>query len=176
MFNRHAFGQRLALLFSALLLAACASYSGSGLQPGAATLPDVLAVMGEPAQRWQDADGSQQLAYPRGPMGFHTYMVLIAPDGRLLRIENRLDPLHFGRLEPGKSDKAAVLRLLGPPDQQSGAYFQARDELVWEYRFCDSWGEASRFDVLFDATTGIVRSSYQRTEDGFQNEPATCSR
>lgn len=102
-------------LFSALLMTSCASYNGRGLLPGVASVSDVLAVMGEPALRWQDADGSLQLAYPRGPMGYHTYMVLFGPDGRLQRIENRLAPKFFNRLEPGKSDREAVLRLFGPP-------------------------------------------------------------
>lgn len=168
--------QRLAVLFAALLLAACASYSGRGLQTGVATLPDVLTVMGEPALRWQDGDGSQQLAFPRGPFGYHTWMVFLGPDGRLQRIENRLDPVHFSRLEPGKSDQAAVLRLFGPPVPQWTAYFAARDELVWEYRFCDNWGEASRFDVLFDATSGIVRTSFQRPEGLFLDRSVSCAR
>ena len=31
--------------------------------------------MGAPAMRWREADGGERLAYPRGPAGFHTYMV-----------------------------------------------------------------------------------------------------
>ncbi len=163
-------------LLVALSLGACAAYDGRGLQPGVAALPDVLAVMGEPALRWQDADGSLQLAYPRGPTGYHTYMVFLGADGRLQRIENRLDPLYFNRLESGTTDQAAVLRLLGPPVPGWEAYFKARDELVWEYRFCNLWGESARFDVLFDGTTGIVRSWYERPESSFQRRRILCSR
>ena len=154
--------QYLLLLACTFLLAACAGYSGRGLQPGVATLPEIVATMGSPALRWKDADGSEQLAYPRGPAGSQTFMVFISPDGRLQRIEAVLDMEHFARIVPGKSDQDAVLRLIGPPVPQWTSYFKARNELVWEWQFCDSWNQLARFDVLFDATTGIVRTSYQR--------------
>jgi hypothetical protein len=155
----------LLLLGMTLLLTVCAGYSGRNLKPGVATVSDVVAVMGEPAMRWSDADGRQQLAYPRGPAGTQTFMAWIGADGRLQRIEGVLDSAHFARIVPGKTDQAAVLRLLGPPQPQWTAYFERRNELVWEWRFCDDWGQTARFDVLFDATSGIVRSSYQRPDD-----------
>ncbi len=152
----------MAIVGSAIFLSACAGYSGSDLKAGMSTLPEVAASMGEPAMRWKDADGREQLAYPRGPEGTQTFMVFMGADGRLERIERVLDNKHFARIEPGKSDKAAVLRLLGPPQPQWTAYFKRRDELVWEWHFCDAWNQSAFFDVLFDATTGIVRSSFQR--------------
>lgn len=155
---------RVAVLSVSMLLSACAGYSGSHLKPGISTLPEVIATMGEPAMRWKDADGSEQLAYPRGPAGTQTFMVFLGADGRLQRIDGVLDMAFFARIEPGKSDKAAVLRLLGPSQPQWTAYFKARDELVWEWRFCDAWNQLARFDVLFDATTGIVRTTYQRPD------------
>ena len=150
---------------SAVFLSACAGYSGSNLKPGLSTLPEVLASMGEPAMRWKNADGREQLAYPRGPEGTQTFMAFIAADGRLEKIEGVLDTAHFARIESGKSDKAAVLRVLGPPQPDWTIYFKARDELVWEWRYCSVWNEASRFDVLFDAATGKVRSTQSRVEN-----------
>ncbi|MEF8713007.1 MAG: hypothetical protein V5B39_05440 [Accumulibacter sp.] len=154
--------QYLLAVLGVSLLSACAGYRGWGLQPGVTTLPEVVATMGTPALRWKNADGSEQLAYPRGPAGTQTFMVFIAPDGRLQQIEAVLDMEHFARIEPGKSDQESVLRLIGPPAPQWTAYFKERDELVWEWQFCDAWNQLARFDVLFDATTGIVRTSYQR--------------
>ena len=175
--------KRLLSITSLLLLSACASYSGRGLNPGEAMLNDVVTVMGEPAMRWQDADGREQLAYPRGPEGLQTFMVFIGPDGRLERIEGVLDSKHFARIRNGQSDQAEVLRLLGPSYPYWTAYFKARDELVWEWRFCNDWNEVAKFDVLFDATTGIVRSTYQRTDidDDFffmwnrRSHPRSCA-
>jgi len=175
--------KRLLLIGCVLLLSACASYSGRGLNPGEATLNDVVTVMGEPAMRWQDADGREQLAYPRGPEGMQTFMAFVGTDGRLERIEGVLDSAHFARIRNGQSDKAEVLRLLGPSYPYWTAYFKARDELVWEWRFCNDWNEVAKFDVLFDATTGIVRSTYQRSDidDDFffmwnsHSHPRSCS-
>ena len=160
---KHTFWARLGLLASALVLAACAGYSGN-LKPGVSTLAEVVASMGVPAMRWKDADGREQLAYPRGPEGTQTFMAFVGADGRLERIEGVLGMAHFARIEPGKSDQAAVLRLLGPSQPQWTAYFKARDELVWEWKFCDSWNQQAFFDVLFDATSGIVRTTYQRPD------------
>ncbi len=114
--------------------------------------------MGPPALRWQDADGSVQLAYPRGPAGFDTYMVRLGPDGRLQSIANVLDERRFARIRAGLT-KDEVLRLIGPPDASRTAYFEARDELAWDWRFRDVFHDAARFIVLFDASAGIVRST-----------------
>jgi hypothetical protein len=150
-------------IFSVLLLVACASYDGRGLKPGENSLEDVLQLMGQPAQRWQNADGTLQLAYPRGPMGFHTYMVSIAKDGKLRQIENVMIEKNFARIQPGMTQNE-VLYILGPSYPYWTVYFEGRDELVWEWRFCDRWNEAARFNVLFDNTKGTVRSTLSLTE------------
>ena len=162
----------IALLASALL-AACASYSGSGLKPGEARLEDVQSLMGVPAMRWQDADGSVQLAYPRGPLGYHTFMVKLGPDGHLQSIANVLEPANFARIRAGMT-KDEVLRVLGPPNYNLTVYFKARDELVWDWRFCSDFGAASRFQVLFDNRLSTVRSAISQTEGG--NVPIGCAR
>jgi len=151
-------------LAAALLLGGCAGYGGHGLQPGVASQEDVLAAMGQPALRWQDPDGRVQLAYPRGPGAPYTFMAFLAPDGRLEKIENVLVQRHFARIVAGKNDQAAVLRTLGPPVPQWTVYFGARNELVWEWPFCDDYNLLARFSVLFDNATGIVRSTQQRQD------------
>ena len=153
----------LMTMLAALLLASCASYSGSGLKPDVARLDDVLRVMGQPGMRWQDGDGSQQLSYPRGPMGVHTFMVRIGADGKLRSIGNVLEPQTFARIRSGMT-QSQVLRLLGPSQPAWSVYFKARDELVWEWRYCDEWNELARFDVLFDGSTETVRSTMSLTE------------
>lgn len=153
----------LSAIMTALLLCACAAYSGSGLKPGVAQLDDVLRVMGQPAMRWQEPDGSLQLAYPRGPMGFHSYMARIGSDGKLQNIENVMDPKAFARIRAGMT-KSQVLRILGPSEPSWTVYFKARDELVWEWRYCNDWNAAARFDVLFDGSRETVRSTMSQTE------------
>ena len=154
---------RLALLLLTSLLTACASYSGAGLRPGEARLDDVLRLMGEPALRWQDPDGSMQLAYPRGPAGIHTYMVRLGPDGRLQSNENVLNETEFARIRPGMTQEQ-VLRVLGPPDASRTAYFKARNELVWDWRACTYNRNIQRIYVLFDAASGSVRSTMSEDE------------
>lgn len=156
-------------------LAGCAAYSGGGLQPGVAGESEIRATMGAPAMQWKLAGGGQQLAYPRGPAGFHTYMVFIDAQGRLERIVNVLGQEYFARIQSGMT-QAEVLQLLGPPEPQWTAYFAARNELVWEWRYCDSWNEAARFDVLFDGTTKIVRSTQTWTEGQKSEYPIKCGR
>jgi hypothetical protein len=156
----------------AMLLAGCASYGGAGLKPGEAGIEDVQRLMGPPAMRWQDADGSVQLAYPHGPAGYHTFMVKLGPDGRLQTIANVLDSKNFARIHVGMT-KEQVLRALGP--SPFGAdYFAVRDELVWSWHFCSDIGTAARFMVLFDGTSGIVRGTMAQDEGGEMQ--VSCSR
>jgi hypothetical protein len=155
-------GFRWIFICAALLLSACAGFDGRNLKPGQSTLADVVESMGIPAMRWTDADGREQLAYPRGPAATQTFMVFLGPDGRLERIEKVLNPEHFTLILPGKSDLISVLRLLGPVVPGNDVYFEARDERVWSWLFCDSWNQEAFFDVLFDGTTGIVRSTQRR--------------
>jgi hypothetical protein len=147
---------------SALLLGACAAYNGYGLKPGVDRLENVLHVMGQPAMRWENPDGSMRLAYPRGPAGFRTYMITIGSDGRLRQIENVMDQNNFSRINPGMT-REEVLYVLGPSNSAWTVYFKSRDELVWEWRYC-AWNEAARFDVLFDNGKGTVRKTMSQTE------------
>jgi hypothetical protein len=125
------------VVFSALLIAACTSYSGSNLKPGVSTLPEVVASMGEPAIVWKNPDGSQQLAYPRGPAGTQTFMAYVGPDGKLQRIEGVLDMAHFARIQAGMS-KEEVLRVLGPPGPLWTQTYSRSNTLAWSWLFCDS--------------------------------------
>jgi len=154
---------RLTVVLLTLVLAACASYSGAGLRPGEARLEDVVRLMGQPAMRWQDPDGSIQLAYPRGPAGIHTFMVKLGADGRLQSNANVLDEAGLARIRPGMTQEQ-VLRVLGPPDYSRTAYFKARDELVWDWRACTYNLNMQRVYVLFDATAGTVRSTMSLDE------------
>ena len=169
--------RRMFLICVVLSLSACAGFGGSDLKPGVSVLSDVIASMGEPAMRWKDADGREQLAYPRGPAATQAFMVFVAPDGRLERVEKVLNMEHFARIEAGKTDMASVLRLLGPVPSQNVAYFKARDELVWSWLFCVSWSQQAFFDVLFDGTTGVVRSTQQRPNfSGWDGVVPGCGR
>jgi len=158
------------------LLVSCNVYLGYELKPGVDTQDKVEQKLGKPAQRWQNADGSSQLAYPRGPMGYRTYMVITGADGKLQKIVNVLDQKYFAQIQSGMS-KDQVVRVLGPSNPNWTVYFERRDELVWEWRYCDDWNEAARFNVLFDNSTGLVRSTLSLTESqrGLCGKLSHCS-
>ena len=154
-----------ASLFVAILTA-CAHYSGEGLIPGRSSETDVLQAMGEPAMRWNLPDGRKQFAYPRGPAGYHTFMVYLDGAGRFEHRTNVLEPETLAQIREGMSE-AQVLQLIGPPQPHWTVYFPGRKELALEWRFCDDWGEASRFDVILDDSMRTVKTAYARTESSF---------
>lgn len=150
-------------LICAVLIAGCVSYGGHGLQPGVSSRDDVTTLMGQPAMRFAEADGGELLAYPRGPAGYHTYMLRIDSGGMLVSRENVLEPKYFARLRPGMTQEE-VMRVIGPPWPSWTVYFAARDELVWEWRWCDDFAEPSRFYALFDGTSRKLRSTGNLSE------------
>ena len=149
---------RIAKWLLPVLVFGCASYSGSSLKSGSSSLEDVVAVMGVPALKWTNPDRSVQLSYPRGPEGFHSYMVYVDAGGRLERIENVMDGAAFAKVKAAMT-KEDVLRLLGPSVPEWSIYFPARRELAWEWRYCNGRSTSARFHVLFDNDTGRVRST-----------------
>lgn len=121
--------KKMLLVMAVVLLSGCASYSGRGLAPGSANLDDVLRTMGPPAMRWDHADGTKQLSYPRGPYSSESFMVNIGADGKLQSIHNTLQPVTMGRIKPGLT-KEDVLRLLGPSEPSWTVYSPALNELA----------------------------------------------
>jgi hypothetical protein len=114
-----------------LLLAACASYSGRDLQPGVSTVADVHAAMGAPALVREAPDGGKLYWYPRLPYGRESFAARIAPDGRLVSIEQRLTDQHIAKLRTNESTAEDVLDILGPPADVYRYPRQQRE--AWEY-------------------------------------------
>jgi hypothetical protein len=100
---------------------------------------------------WKNPDGSEQLAYPRGPAGTQTFMAYVGPDGKLQRIENVLNTANFARIQAGMS-KDQVLRILGPSGSQWTQFYSRSNQLAWSWLFCNSWNVQEFFDVMFDGT------------------------
>jgi hypothetical protein len=153
----------LLALIACVGLSGCVALGGTRLESGVSDVYDVERALGAPAMRWEEADGHQLLAFPTGPAGFQTYMVRIGPDEVLESIENVLTTKYFARIRPNMTQDE-ILRLIGPPQPHWTVYFERRDELVWEWRYCDDWNEPARFNVLFDGTSKLVRSTLSQTE------------
>jgi len=155
--------RKAALLLFFLLLSGCAVLGGPTYSPGVTTQAEVFSSKGPPAYFWEEPNGVKRFFWPTGPMGTSTVMARFDAQQRLLNIEEVLDTQHFSKIQAGMS-MDEVLREVGPPYEPWTTYFKARDELAWEWRYCDSWGTAARFNVLFDATSKKVRSTLSLTE------------
>ena len=147
-----------AILGTALALAGCAAYDGHNLKAGVSTEAEVRTVMGAPAAEFVNADGSRQLAYPRGPLGTQTYMADVGPDGRVVGVRPVLNDDTFYRIRQGMT-RDEVLRLIGPP-RETGDFPRMGQE-AWDYLYVDTWGYRAILSVMLDRN-GIVVSKFSR--------------
>jgi len=138
-----------------LLAAGCASYDGRGLVPGQSTQADVEAVMGRAADKRPAAGGETVYYYPRLPFGYATYAARIAPDGKLIALEQRLTPENMDKLKPGVSRAEEVLDLLGPPYRPM-KQATSGDE-IWTYPFLIPGFTLGRWFVVHISPDGILR-------------------
>lgn len=152
------------------LLAGCASYDGRGLVPGKSTGAEVEALMGVPALRVANADGSSTWIFPRGPAGRHTYAVTVGADGVMRGIEQRLTLENVRKLIPGQSTAKEVRELLGPPIVITRAARKPLD--VWEYRTLDY--QEKRVLWIEFSDDGIVRGVIEM-HDFEADEPTGAS-
>ena len=75
-----------------------------------------------------------------------------------LSIENVLDTKGFAQIRPGMTEDQ-VLKILGPSYPAWTSYFSARDERVWQWRYCDDRNIAGHFSVLFNDSARRVRTT-----------------
>jgi hypothetical protein len=148
----------IAIIAGSLLASACASYDGYNLRPGTSSESQVRQVMGQPALERVDAQGIRHLVYPRGPLGPHTYVADVGPDGTLRAMRQVLSDDVFNAIRPGMQ-RDEVLSLIGPPGDTM--HFQLSNQTAWDYRYRDNWGYPAIFSVSFDAD-GIVVSKFSR--------------
>lgn len=151
------------IFFSVALAALLSACAGPRFPANAATVDELIARLGPPARRWPVEGGGERLAFTTAPRGIHTWMAVADGVGRVRSVENVLDMPHFARIQPGMGEDE-VMREIGPPYPYWTVTYPARNERVWEWRYCDVWNEPARFDVLFDTDTGKVRSTMSLTE------------
>lgn len=153
---------------AAVSLAGCAAVGLARLEPGKSTEADVRQVLGEPAATYASADGSRQLAFPRGPEGLQTYMAFVAADGRLVRVEQVLNEAQFARISSGQTTAAEVERLVGPPWRKQD--FPNKQATAWDYVIRDSWDYTVDFSVMVGrdgVVTEKVHARRSRGDNGF---------
>jgi hypothetical protein len=152
------------LALIATLLAACAFPWGIRLEPGKSSEADVVEALGKPAKVFSDADGTRQLAFPRGPEGTQTYMAYLSPDGRLVRLEQVLDDAHIGRIARGTTTGAELERVIGPPWRTVD--FSSKRQVAWDYVIQDSWGYTVDLSVMLDERGVVVETVHARRDPG----------
>ncbi|MBY0368584.1 MAG: outer membrane protein assembly factor BamE [Burkholderiaceae bacterium] len=150
---------RLALLaLCAVGLIGCAGLDREPrLTPGTSRESDVVARFGSPKRIWPEADGGRTLEYSSQPFGTHCYLVTLAPDGRLLGIEDGLSAAARARIVPGMTPEQ-VSRMLGT--ERSRVYFRLSEEDVWDWTVePEQSGYGLRFNVHFK--NGVVLRTTQ---------------
>ncbi len=140
-------------------LAACAGYGpGPEVQAGS-TEAQVVQSMGQPTGRYTMPGDTQRLEFARGPYGRHTWMVDLDAQGRVVRVEQVLQPRYFALVLPGQS-RDELLRTIGRPGERMG---MMRNGQIWSWRYPNNdclWWQAQ-----LDAQ-GIVTSA------GYSQEPS----
>jgi len=145
------FSRAVLLLFPALFAAGCAGLSA--INPGASA-GQVEATMGAPANVWKNTDGSEVWEYPRGPLGFETYMVTLGPDRAVREVRQVLSEEYISKLHVGMS-RDEVRRLLGRPRDMG--FSGPGDEEIWSWHYRE-WGvRKMELYVQFDRPTGALK-------------------
>jgi hypothetical protein len=147
------------LPIATLLLAACASFDGYSLTPGESSVEEVEKVMGAPADKRAGPGGETWYYYPRQPYGRKTFVARIAPDGRLIALEQRLNDENVAKLIPNTTRVEQVRELFGPPYQAQRFDKLERDIWTWHMRRYGDPGIPVALHVQM-SMDGVVREVY----------------
>jgi hypothetical protein len=147
-----------------LLITGCASFDGRGLVPGQSTVADVEALMG-PAADKRVAAGETVYYYPRLPWGHATYVARIAPDGRLIALEQRLTEENLQKLKPGVTRADAVRELLGPPYEPMKQALTGNE--IWTYPMRIRGDPTPKWFLAHLSPDGVLREAYLIDDPNF---------
>lgn len=140
-----------------VLLAGCASFDGRGLVPAQSTAEDVDRLMGPAAERRARPDGETWLYYPQQPFGRSVFVARLAPDRKLIAVEQRLSEEYIARLVPNQSRKEDVRDLFGSPYEALFLPRLQRDTWSWHMRQFATLPAALHVQMSPD---GVVREVY----------------
>jgi hypothetical protein len=139
-------------------LAACASFDGRGLVPGQSTAAEVEQVMGAAADKRTAAGGETVYYFPRLPWGYATYAARIAPDGRLIALEQRLTTENTAKLKPGVTRADEVRELLGPPFEPMKQALSGKE--IWTYPMRVAGDPTPKWFLVHIAPDGVLSETY----------------
>ena len=144
-----------ALAAAAVIAAGCAT-SGN-LQPAQSTRAEVEAALGRPAEVRARNDGETWLYYPNQPYGRKVLVARVAPDGKLIAVEQRLSEEYIAKLIPNQSSQEDVLALFGRPYERLNVPRMERDMWTWYMR---QYGTLKATLNVQMSPDGVVREVY----------------
>jgi hypothetical protein len=147
------------LVVLVLALAGCATWRG--LEPGRSTLADVQATMGAPAEQ-RRVGAETWLYYPNQPFGRRVNVARVAPDGKLIGVEQRLSEEYIAKLVPNQSRSEDVLALFGQPYERLKFPRMERDTWSWHMR---QYGNLPATLNVQMSPDGVVREIYVLDEN-----------
>jgi hypothetical protein len=142
------------LVVLALALAGCAT--SRDLTPGQSTLADVEAAMGTPMERRQ-VGAESWLYYPVQPFGRKVFVARVAPEGKLIAVEQRLTEEYISKLVRNQSRKEDVLALFGQPYERANYPRIQREAWSWHMRQFANLPAGLHVQISPD---GVVREVY----------------
>jgi len=145
----------LALAVAAATAAGCAT--SRNLQPAQSTRADVEAALGQPAEVRPRSDGETWLYYPNQPFGRKVQVARVAPDGKLIAVEQRLSEEYIAKLIPNQSSRDDVLALFGRPYERLNVPRMERDMWTWHMR---QYGTLKATLSVQMSPDGVVREVY----------------
>jgi hypothetical protein len=158
----------------AVLLAGCAGFEGRGLVPGKSTASEVETVMGAAADKRPGAAGETVYYFPRLPWGYVTYAARIAPDGRLVALEQRLTQANVEKLKVNVTRADEVRDLLGPPFEPMK--MPLKDAEIWTYPMRLPGFPTPRWLLVQITSDGVVRDIYSINDPHYDaaDSPRCC--
>jgi outer membrane protein assembly factor BamE (lipoprotein component of BamABCDE complex) len=138
----------------------------SSLEPGRSALAEVQAAMGTPAERRQFG-AETWLYYPSQPFGRKVSVARLAPDGKLIALEQRLTEEFIAKLVPNQSRREDVLALFGQPFERVTYPRLQREAWSWHMRIFTNRPAGLHVQMSPD---GVVREVYVIDEDDQDND------
>jgi hypothetical protein len=145
----------LLALAAAVTAAGCATYKD--LHPAQSTRTEVEAALGQPAEQRVRADGETWLYYPKQPFARKVLVARVAPDGKLIAVEQRLSEEYIAKLIPNQSSREDVLALFGQPYERLNVPRMERDMWTWYMRQYATLPATLNVQISPD---GVVREIY----------------
>ena len=142
--------------FLVLIVVLATGCAARNLVPGQSTAADVEAQMGAAADKRIAANGETVYYYPHLPWGYATYAARIAPDGRLVALEQRLTLENVARLKPDVTRADEVRDLLGPPFEP----MRAAEREIWTYPMRVPGYPTPRWFLVQLSYDGVLRETY----------------